>query len=82
LDNSQQLDLTGHNYGIIGLGDDKYDQEYNVESAPILEEFVIQHGGEISVPSLQINNSPIGQLDHLVLPRANALAAKIRTDHA
>ncbi len=43
----------------IGLGDHRYDLEYNMYSADILESWLREHGGNIICPPLRINRSPI-----------------------
>lgn len=43
----------------IGLGDHRYDLEYNMYSADMLESWLCEHGGNIICPPLRINRSPI-----------------------
>lgn len=50
-------------YIVIGLWDNKYDNEYNVEAVPILEKFVSDHWWTILCDSLKINKNPVDQLD-------------------
>lgn len=61
-------------YVVIGLGDEKYDAEYVIESAALLEEFVVSHGGTLLMDSLRIHQNPIDQLDGVVTERAERLA--------
>lgn len=77
LDICQELKLDGHSYAIVWLWDDKYDTEYNIESAEILAEFVVQHGGTVLEPWLLINKSPVDQLDTLVADWTNTLLTSI-----
>lgn len=56
-------DFTGKKFAVIGLGDSKYDPQYNVESATILEKIATDTGGEIIIPALRIDKSPILQLE-------------------
>lgn len=44
---------------VIGLGDHRYDREYNMYSADILENWVREHGGTPLCPALRINRSPV-----------------------
>lgn len=74
---SNEIDLTNHSYAVIGLGDDKYDAEYNVESATLLEEFVREHHGRLICESLKINKHPISQLTWTVRQRVDKLLEKI-----
>lgn len=56
----------GHKFAVIGLGDPKYDRNYNIESAIILENSVKKSGGELIIESLKINKSPIPHLKSTV----------------
>ncbi len=60
------VDLSGRAYAVVGLGDSKYDAEYNIESAVILENIVSQQGGKLVVPALMINKSPVPKLAKIV----------------
>lgn len=59
---SQDSDLSKKKIAIIWLWDDKYDKQYKVESAKILEDFVSQHGWSLLISSLRINKHPLPQL--------------------
>lgn len=59
----QELDLTGQACAVIGLGDSKYDTDYNIESGRILQHYVETHNGELIQSSLMINKSPLPQLE-------------------
>ena len=61
--------VLNRSYVVIWLWDNKYDNEYNVESAPILEWFIKNHWGSLLCDSLKINKNPINQLDTLVKSR-------------
>jgi flavodoxin len=43
----------------IGLGDHRYDVEYNMYAADQLESWITEHGGNLLCPALKINRSPI-----------------------
>ena len=43
----------------IGLGDHRYDVEYNMYAGDILENWLREHGGRIVIPTLKINRSPV-----------------------
>lgn len=62
----KSLDLSGKDFAVVGLGDSKYDAEYNIESAVILENIVLQQGGKLIAPALMINKSPIPKLSKIV----------------
>lgn len=70
-------DLTGQRFAVIGLGDPKYDSEYNIESAAILEKMVLDHGGELVCDSLRVNRNPIPKLAKNVTAWATALATTL-----
>lgn len=61
-----KVDLSGKKFAIVGLGDSKYDDDYNIESAVILREFALRHGGEIIYEPLLINKCPIPHLEERV----------------
>lgn len=62
---------------IIGLGDDKYDDDYNVESAVLISDFINSHNGLQIVEPLKINKSPIPELGKKVKKWIEELAEKI-----
>jgi flavodoxin len=62
----KQEDFSGMAFAVIGLGDSKYDVEYNVESAEILKNTVLKIGGTLLLPPLKINKSPVPQLSKKV----------------
>lgn len=43
----------------IGLGDHRYDVEYNIYSADQLESWITERGGTLVCPALRINRSPV-----------------------
>lgn len=43
----------------IGLGDHRYDLEYNMYAGVLLENWIGEHGGELIYPALRINRSPL-----------------------
>ena len=49
---ADSIDLWWRVYAVIGLWDDKYDKEYNVASADILEKFVQTHWGRLLLPAM------------------------------
>ncbi len=70
----KKMDLSGKRFAIIGLGDNKYDAEYHIESARILEKIVKASGGERVCPSLKISKSPLSQLNTKVQEWAEELS--------
>jgi len=58
--------LKGKKCAVIGLGDNKYNVEYVVEAAKILENMVKDGGGELIVPSLRVNKTPVTVLNTLI----------------
>ena len=73
----QEVDLAGQACVVIGLGDSKYDTDYNIESGRILEHYVHTHNGKLIQKSLMINKSPLGQLEETVKPWAEKLLEKL-----
>lgn len=43
----------------IGLGDHRYDAEYNMYAADMLEDWIHEHGGNLITTALRINRSPL-----------------------
>mgnify|MGYP000190341548 FL=1 len=43
----------------IGLGDHRYDREYNMYAANQIELWIAEHGGNLICPALKINRSPL-----------------------
>jgi len=74
----QDLDLKGQRCAVIGLGDSRYDTDYNIESAKILEHYVMSHNGELIQKSLLINKSPLPQLESKVADWAQKLIEKYK----
>ncbi len=72
----KKSNLKGQKFAIIGLGDDKYDNHYNVESSPIMQHAVKEVGGEVIHEALEINRSPMWQMIK-VEEWAQELSAKI-----
>jgi len=59
-------DLSKHGIAVIGLGDAKYDDQYTVESATLIESYINQQKWSLITPSLRINKHPLGQLETLI----------------
>jgi flavodoxin len=66
-------DLTGKQCAVVWLGDDKYDQEYTIESAHILNEFIKTHHGKCIIPPLRIHKTPITQTNTSIAERTELL---------
>jgi flavodoxin I len=62
----KKMDLKGQKCAVIGLGDPKYDAQYHIESAPILEKAVKEAGGELLLPALRVTRSPVLHLKGLI----------------
>ena len=69
--------LKGKKCAVIGLGDNKYSIEYVVEAARILENMVKDAGGELIIPTLRINKTPVTQLNTSVNDWAQKLSNAI-----
>jgi flavodoxin len=59
---NKDFDLHLKSCAAIGLGDNKYDNEYNMESANILDNYITTHNGNICIEPLKINKSPLPHL--------------------
>lgn len=59
----QQTPLKNHRCAVIGLGDPKYDAQYHIESATILEDVIKKNEGQLILHALKISRSPVPHLD-------------------
>lgn len=71
------VSLTGKKCAAVGLGDAKYFPYYMAESAVILEDVIREFGGDVVMPALQINKSPVPQLEGSITRWAQQLAELI-----
>lgn len=71
--------IKGRRFAVIGLGDDKYDSYYNMESAKILETLIEEQGGTLIMESLRINKSPIPHLKGKVTEWTEQLSKILKT---
>ena len=58
----KEIDLKGKPCAVIGLGDPKYEMQYHIESAQILEKKLTDAGGKILLPALRISRTPVMHL--------------------
>lgn len=73
----QSVDLQRQPAAIIGLGDSKYDTDYNIESGRILARYIEEHNGELVHENLMINRCPLPQLETEVQAWVTDLNTKI-----
>ena len=62
----RDLDLKGKSCAVIGLGDPKYEAQYHIESAAILESALADAGGKIILPALRISRTPVMHLKGII----------------
>lgn len=74
----EHLDFSGQCFAVIGLGDPKYDRQYNIESANILEHLVRERKGTLLNHALRINAMPLRHLEDTVQKWAENLAEEIK----
>lgn len=72
------LDMKGKKCAVIGLGDNKYNTEYVIEAARILETGLKELGAEILLPPLRINKTPVPNLNATILKWAKDLSTKFK----
>ncbi len=75
----QGLDLKQQKCIVIGLGDIKYDIEYHMESARILQKYVEDHNGEVYFQNLMVSGKPIPALETIVKKWCERLHQKLST---
>jgi flavodoxin len=73
----KNVDLKGKPCAVIGLGDSKYEREYHLESARILEAFVESIHGTLVHRSLRITKTPVNFFDR-IQKWAESFAATIK----
>jgi len=69
--------LKGKKCAVIGLGDSKYNVEYVIESANLLEKAVKENNGELLIKPLRVNKTPVPHLDKMVKDWAQKLSKSI-----
>lgn len=55
----KELNLQDQAATVIGLGDYKYDADYHIAAATLLEEFLTKKGATLVHPSLKISKEPL-----------------------
>ncbi len=60
------MNLKGKKVAVIGLGDDKYDPDYFIESARILTDFLKKKEADIVINPLKVGRCPLPQLNKKV----------------
>jgi flavodoxin len=75
----QEVDLKKHACVVVGLGDIKYDIDYHIESARILQTYVETHNGRLIHPSLMVSGKVLPLLDKLVQGWCERLHLKLET---
>lgn len=63
---SSSFELKGKKFAVVGLGDKKYDEDYYIESARILKNFVIENGGDLVCEPLKIGGCVYNSLEQKV----------------
>lgn len=71
-------DFKNKKFAVIGLGDNKYNTEYVIESAKILEKTITENQGIIISPTLRINKTPVPLLGTTVKKWAMELSKQLR----
>jgi MioC protein len=71
------FDLENKKCAVIGLGDNKYNTEYVIESANILEDKIKERNGELIIETMRINKTPVPHLNDKVEKWAKKLSKKI-----
>ena len=74
----KKVDLKGKPCAVIGLGDPKYEAQYHIESAPILEKVITDANGKILLPALRVSRTPVMHLKGLIPNWTNQLLKLIK----
>ena len=70
----QGQDLSGQKFAIISLGDQRYEKEYLLESAKIIEKLIKDQKGELVHTPLRVLNAPVQYLDTTITSWAEKLS--------
>jgi flavodoxin len=70
--------LKGKKCAVIGLGDSKYNIEYVIEAANILEKGIKKLEGELIVPALRVHKTPVPLLNTAIQGWAKKLSKAIK----
>lgn len=73
LEENKTLDLNNHPVALIGLGDSKYDDDYNMAILPRMMKFVKDGNGKQVHFPLAINKSPLPHIESKIIPWAEGL---------
>lgn len=73
----QDIDLAKQKCAVIGLGDSKYDTDYNIESGRLLSEYVETHNGQLVCENLMIDKCPLPQLQSTVRAWVDTLNSQL-----
>lgn len=71
----KEIDLKGKPCAVIGLGDPKYEAQYHIESASVLEKKLTDAGGKLLLPALRVSMTPVMHLKGLIPYWAKQLLA-------
>ena len=74
----KDVSLNGKPCAVIGLGDPKYEAQYHLESATILEKKLTSAGGKIVLPALRISRTPVMHLKGLIPNWTEQLVSKLQ----
>lgn len=75
----ENYDFKGKPCAVIGLGDPKYEEQYHLESAFILEKAAQAAHATLLTPSLLVSGPPVRHLNGLVQKWAEKLAETLKT---
>ena len=71
-------DFKNKKFAIIGLGDNKYNTEYIVEAARILEKAITKNKGILVSQTLRINKTPVTHLSTTIKKWATNLSKQLK----
>lgn len=71
------FDLKDKKCAVIGLGDNKYNTEYVIESANILKKEIEERNGKLIIEPLRINKTPVPHLNKKIKKWAEKLSKNI-----
>lgn len=74
----KKMDFAGQEMAVVGVGEPKYELQYHIESANILEQLIQNQNGQLLLPSLRISGTPVRFLDTLIPHWSKMLIEKLK----
>ena len=71
-------DFNQQEMAVIGVGEPKYELQYHIESANILEKLIADQNGQLILPALKISGTPVRHLAGFIPKWSEQLIEKLK----